>query len=115
MGKGTPLQNPYTRELLNEKILEKLHTYIEILRKKKTLLLYLDNEAITVEQHWNQRVLDVFLKIEALGYLLNTSWFNSLTVPNHKEFYKPTKKTKEEKQEAKEVRGFRKSIKKMFK
>ena len=34
---------------------------------------------------------------------------------NHKEFYKPTKKTKEEKQEAKEVRGFRKSIKKMFK
>ncbi len=34
---------------------------------------------------------------------------------NHKEFYKPSKKTKEEKQEAKEVRGFRKSIKKMFK
>jgi hypothetical protein len=88
MGKGTPLQNPYTRELLNEKILQKLHTYIEILRKKKTLLLYLDNEAISVEQHWNQRVLDVFLKIEALGYLLNTTWFNSLTVQNHKEFYK---------------------------
>ena len=36
-------------------------------------------------------------------------------VINHKEFYKPSKKTKEEKKEAKEVGGFRKSIKRMFK
>ena len=36
-------------------------------------------------------------------------------IMNHQEFYKPSKKTKEEKQEAREVRGFRKSIKRMFK
>lgn len=36
-------------------------------------------------------------------------------IMNHKEFYKPSKKTKEEKAEAREVSGFRKSIKRMFK
>ncbi len=88
MGKGQVLENPYTREPLQESVIQILRTRIDFLRKNKQNLLYTESESITPEQNWNQKVLDVFIKIEALGYLLNTDWFHKLTINRQKKFYR---------------------------
>lgn len=88
MAKGQILENPYTREPLQEFVLQNLRNRINFLRKHKQNLFYIESEAITPEQNWNQKVLDVFIKIEALGYLLNTEWFNKLTIHRQKKFYR---------------------------
>ena len=88
MAKGQLLENPYTREAVSDPVLERLRKRVEVLRKSKVNLFYAESESITPEQNWNQKVLDVFIKIEALGYLLNTDWFHKLTIARHKRFYR---------------------------
>jgi len=85
---GQVLQNPYTREPLPESALAMFRKRVEWLRSKEYPLLYVYDEVLTPEQIWNQRVLDVFMKIEAMGYLLNTNWFHELSLKNHRSFYR---------------------------
>jgi hypothetical protein len=88
LSQGKALQNPYTRDEFPTKITAKFRRRVEWLRKRKFALLYGLEEAITPEQEWNHRVLDIFMKIEALGYLLSTSWFEDLTMADQKKFYR---------------------------
>ena len=88
MAKGQLIENPYTRETLSESTTDFLRKRINWLRKQKQNIFYAESEIITPEQNWNQKVLDVFIKIEALGYLLNTDWFNKLTLPRQRKFYR---------------------------
>ena len=88
LSQGQPLQNPYTREPIPQKSLHRLRGRLDWLRKRKYALLYGLEETITPEQEWNQRVLDTFMKIEALGYLLSTSWFQDLTLDGLQKFYR---------------------------
>lgn len=85
---GQPLQNPYTRELFPDTTLAMFRKRVEWLRAKEYPLLYVYDEVLTSEQIWNQRVLDVFMKIEAMGYLLNTKWFHELTSREHRNLYR---------------------------
>ena len=87
MATGFPQQNPYTREGLPAAVLARLHRRIEWLRARKYQILHIEKDELTPEQAWNQRVLDVFLKIEALGYYVSNRWFHELTVPQHKAYY----------------------------
>jgi hypothetical protein len=85
---GQLLQNPYTREVLPEATFIVFRKRMEWLRKRKYPVLYNPEENLTPEQEWNQRVLDVFMKIESMGYLLSTQWFHDLTARGQKTFYR---------------------------
>jgi hypothetical protein len=87
LAEGKALENPYTREPLISKAIQKVRERITYLRKRKYPVLYLQGDNLSQEQEWNQRVLDVFMKLEALGYLAACSWFHALTVKDHVKFY----------------------------
>jgi len=88
LAEGKALENPYTREPFTQQTLQKVRERITYLRKRKYPVLYLQGDNLSQEQEWNQRVLDVFMKLEALGYSAACSWFHSLTIDHQKQFYK---------------------------
>ena len=88
MAQGKQPENPYTREGLPAATLQKLRERVSYLRKRKYPVMYLQGESLSQDQEWNQRVLDAFMKLESLGYLAACSWFNALTIKEHKDFYK---------------------------
>lgn len=81
------LQNPYSREPFTPAATTVLHRRIKWLRDRKYNILYLPTDILTEDQIWNQRVLDTFLKIEALGYYANSEWFHDLGPFQHLVFY----------------------------
>lgn len=88
LSQGQALSNPYTRELFPQTILHRFRHRLSWLRARKFALLYGLEETITPEQEWNHRVLDIFMKIESLGYLLSTSWFQEFELQDHQRFYR---------------------------
>jgi hypothetical protein len=88
MATGFPQQNPYTREILPAQALNALHNRIAWLRSRKYQILHINTDVLTPEQCWNQKVLDIFLKIEALGYYACPDWFHGMTAYHHSLFYK---------------------------
>jgi hypothetical protein len=88
MGKGEVLKNPYTREVFPEATMMAIRSRIAYLISKKWPIVHSDTKGLTPEQVWNQHVLDIFLKIEDLGYLVNCDWFHNLTMAKHRDFYR---------------------------
>jgi hypothetical protein len=88
LGAGHPQENPYTRESLSQGAMESLHRRISWLRKRKYQIQHVNTDVLTPEQLWNQKVLDVFLKIEALGYYASCDWFHEMSAYSHEYFYR---------------------------
>lgn len=84
---ATEPQNPYTRQLLTPDTLEKVHKRLLWLRKRKYPTLHETGENLTQEQLWNQKVLDVFFKMDALGYRASCRWFDEMERDDHEVFY----------------------------
>ena len=84
---GNELKNPFTQELVSSKVTERLDCFASKLRKRSIPIVYLEADELTPEQIWNQKVLDVFLKLNALGYGANLLWFESMTLRMHEVFY----------------------------
>ena len=82
------LKNPYTQEAIPERVLERLETRSKILRTKGLPIVYLEDNTLTPDQIWNQKVMDVFLKITSLGYGVNMIWFESMVIHQHQSFYR---------------------------
>lgn len=87
-GMTSEIQNPYTRETLTTEILLRIHARFTWLRSRKYPILHTVGENLTQEQLWNQKVLDVFFKMEHLGYRASCLWFDRLTIGNHESFYR---------------------------
>jgi len=87
-GQTSEIQNPYTRETLTSEVLARIHSRFQWLRARKYPILHSVGENLTQEQLWNQKVLDVFFKMEHLGYRASCLWFDRLTVGNHEAFYR---------------------------
>lgn len=87
MSQGHTLTNPYTREPISQQTLGRIRNQISYLRSRKYPLVYFTG-VLTDEQIWNQKVLDVFMKLESLGYLCSCEWFTNLNVDEHKNFYR---------------------------
>jgi hypothetical protein len=85
---GNEIQNPYTRRTLDSATLKKIHSRILWLRQRKFPILYAVGENMTQEQIWNQKVLDVFFKMEALGYRASCRWFDEMNQTDHSTFYR---------------------------
>jgi len=87
MTRGFPSQNPYTRDPFLERAKEQIHMRIEWMRRRKYPILHINTDIVTSEQVWKHKVLDVFLRIESLGYYVNCDWFYRLSLEDHKKFY----------------------------
>lgn len=79
--------NPYTRQPLAQAILSKIHSRILWLRKRRYPTLHQTGENLTQAQIWNQKVLDVFFKMDALGYRASCRWFEEMEKDDHEVFY----------------------------
>lgn len=87
LGEATQPQNPYTRQPILHIILKKIHARILWLRKRKYPILHETGENMTHDQIWNQKVLDVFFKMDALGYRASCRWFELMEQDDHILFY----------------------------
>lgn len=85
---STEALNPYTREPLATQTLAKLQRRIQWLRQRKYPIFYTSGETLTPNQLWDQRVLEAFLRLDALGYRATCSWFEELDEQSHAEFYR---------------------------
>lgn len=85
---GDELLNPYTREPIGSRTLHKIHQRAEWLRARKYPLLYATGENLTAQQIWNQKVLDVFFRMEHLGYRASCRWFEDMTPMDHEDLYR---------------------------
>lgn len=84
---GSDVKNPFTQEPFDKKTLERLQVRAEQLKQMKKAIVYISEDVLTPEQQWNQKVLDVFLKLTTLGYGVNIQWFEGLTLRGHQMFY----------------------------
>ena len=71
-------ENPYTREPFTERAEQSFQERSAYLRKKKYCLLYTDETELTPQQLWHQRILDVTMKYDMLGYYTCLNWFEDL-------------------------------------
>jgi len=82
------LLNPFTQENIVGSSLNRFHALVASLRKSNVPVLYTEDNTLTPEQIWNQKVLDLFLKLSSHGYAVNLSWFDSLTSTGHTSLYR---------------------------
>ena len=88
MATGFPSQNPYNRGEFTTSIKNIIHKRIAWLRARKYNILHVNTDILTPQQAWNQAVLDIFLKIESLGYYVSCEWYHTMNVQDHYIFYK---------------------------
>jgi hypothetical protein len=81
------VMNPFTQEEIPPLTLSRLQGLSEFLQRHSLPLLYVTEDTLTPEQRWNQKVLDVFLRIRTHGYGVNVVWFESMTISTHTRFY----------------------------
>lgn len=79
--------NPFTQEEIPSPALSRLQGLSEFLQKHSLPLLYVTEDTLTPEQRWNQKVLDVFLRIRTHGYGVNVIWFETMNISMHGRFY----------------------------
>jgi len=87
ISKSKEVKNPYTQEILSEDCIKKIQKRIKWMKKYKYETMYINNEILSVDQIWNQRVLDVFIKMEENNYLVNSDWFHELSNIDQINFY----------------------------
>jgi hypothetical protein len=88
MSYGEVLKNPFTQSPLTQEILQIFKNRFEFLRFRGISILYVEDGELSAEQIWNQKVLDVFLKMNSLGFAVNILWFDMMTETTHRRFYK---------------------------
>lgn len=84
---GKDILNPFTQEPICGIVLDKLRKRSSFLSKNKLPIVYINNDILTQEQLWNQKVLDVFLILSSFGYGMNVTWFEMMNPRAHELFY----------------------------
>lgn len=84
---GNELKNPFNQTTLTQTVIVRLQKRIEILRSRGQPVIYVEDGELSPEQIWNQKVLDIFLKMNSLGYPVNIVWFDMMTIVTHERFY----------------------------
>jgi hypothetical protein len=85
---GKQLVNPFSQEPIPETLIQRLQQRSQTLRKRGIPIVYVEKDVLTSEQIWNQKVLDVFLKLTSLGYGVNLLWFETMSVRSHETFHR---------------------------
>jgi hypothetical protein len=84
---GYKLSNPYNRDLISKEIIDKLIRRINFLRSKKYCLLVTSDNELTQDQLIHQRVIDICLKYDFLGFYTSPEWFENLDIRGLKDVY----------------------------
>jgi hypothetical protein len=82
------LINPYTREEISEKIQIHFQQRCKWLRDHKYCLVHTLDIELTPEQIWHQRILDVTMKYDVLGYYTCLNWFEELSISQLFQLYR---------------------------
>ena len=85
---GTFKLNPYTREVLSARVIQKVLKRIAWLRSRGYTILYPNDTDLSPEQLWRQKVLDACMRLESFGFHVSCEWFSEMTLQKHIEFYK---------------------------
>jgi hypothetical protein len=84
---GTQLRNPYNRVTLEPTVVARYEArMLWLQRRSYCRILHSSGIALNPRQQWNQRILEVFLTLDTLGFVVNPAWFESLTPPQHMYF-----------------------------
>jgi len=84
---GYTVTNPYTREIIPKNIVDKLINRVNQLRNKKYCLLFEQEGNLSSEQLLHQRVVDICLKYDFLGFYTSPKWFEILSLRDLKDIY----------------------------
>ena len=79
--------NPYTREPFPENAEAHFRERTSWLLKKKYCLFYINAEELSPDQQWHQKVLDMTLKYDMLGYYMCIHWFDDLLDRQYSQIY----------------------------
>jgi hypothetical protein len=82
------LKNPYTQLQITEQGKISLESRLNWLKKKGYSTSFLDDSDISEEQAFSLRVLDIFMKMDFLGYHSDSDWFLSLDNKGQINLYK---------------------------
>jgi len=85
--KNEATKNPYTRSVIPSSIIQKAHRLIGWRRARKMELSWVPTVAITPEQGWRMKVVEIFVMMEELQYGADPEWFIALTLSGQKRFY----------------------------
>jgi hypothetical protein len=85
---GNVLSNPYTREPISGAAEIHFHERCTWLRSKKYCLVQSNGVEMTPEQEHQQKILDVIMKYDALGYHICIGWFEELCVADLSYLYR---------------------------
>jgi len=85
---GTFKLNPYTREPIKPRIIQKVLNRITWLRSRGYTILYPTDVDLSPEQIWRQKVLDVCMRLESFGFHVSCEWISEMTLAQHINFYK---------------------------
>lgn len=84
---GAELRNPYNRVSLEPHVVIRYEARMMWLQKRGYCrIVFAPGAALTVRQQWNHRVLEVFMTLDSLGFIVNPVWFEELTPPQHMYF-----------------------------
>jgi len=78
MAGTSSLKNPYTQLPLTEFAKIALEKRLNWLKKRRYATLFMSDTELTAEQAFSLRILDIFMKMDFLGYHSDTSWFTEL-------------------------------------
>jgi len=81
------LLNPYTREKIPDQSERNFQERCAWLREKKYCLVHSTNTELTPDQLWHQKILDVTMKYDMLGYHTCLHWFEELNLRQLAGFY----------------------------
>ena len=73
------IENPYTRKEFGKNTMKKFYGIIDWLRARKFSTMFSGETELSEEQIWNQKVLDIFLKLDKLGFNTNLDWFYKIS------------------------------------
>lgn len=79
--------NPYTRQFISDKNIQKAIQYIRWCRKKGIDTRWEPIQPDTPDQIFQLKVTDLFQKIDELNYYTDTTWFIGLNINHLRRFY----------------------------
>ena len=77
--KTNDIINPYNRNIIKNHIVEKYNTLIENL-KKNNISIEFEPEILSPEQLFNQKIIEIFQKMDSFGYNTSIEWFTELSI-----------------------------------
>ena len=82
------LKNPYTQLPLTHVAKDSLEARLNWLRAKRYAITFINDSELTSDQQFNLRVLEIFMKMDFLGYHSDPEWFTDLDLQQNIRLYK---------------------------